>query len=582
MLSNAVIAGLGGAVYLAVLCLQLNPRMPLYPDELGPLLLVLGIFYGANLTAFMYVLFVARQIFSARIFSPGWISLRLLSWSFTGLATATAVLMWLNLRGYASGLDGEAARRMAAGATGMSVCAFVFLVIAVVHYSFGRPGTLVGATLFAVTAVASVALPVTARGPGQPASLGSRGLGLEPVFAPAPRLPRVAMVLLDGAELDFISLAALEGRLPSFGRVLDAGASMHLATVRPTQPNPVWTTVATGKLPAKTGIRSNAVYRAWFGTAQIELLPDYCFAHGLVRFGFLEEVPHTAASVRVRSLWSILSSAGVSVGIVGWPLTHPAQPVRGYLVTDQFYKQDSLAADPDDPAGVSPPDVLDTARVAAAAREPAGPPAGTVGIWSGSDELPRSVVQGSAWSIDRLYERVHRALSTGAPRVTAVRYRLLDYAGHYYLRYADPRAFGDVTEEERRGFGRVLEASYGVIDDVIRRAIDDLEPGGLLLVISAYGMKPLPLEKRMLERLFGEPELSGTHEGAPDGFLLAYGRDGEPGRKRRGSLVDVLPTLLYYLGLPVGRDMDGYARTDLFTAAFADARPLTFIPSYDR
>ena len=41
------------------------------------------------------------------------------------------------------------------------------------------------------------------------------------------------------------------------------------------------------------------------------------------------------------------------------------------------------------------------------------------------------------------------------------------------------------------------------------------------------------------------------------------------------------PTILYFLGLPIGRDMDGYARTDLFQRAFTDERPITFIPTYD-
>jgi len=50
----------------------------------------------------------------------------------------------------------------------------------------------------------------------------------------------------------------------------------------------------------------------------------------------------------------------------------------------------------------------------------------------------------------------------------------------------------------------------------------------------------------------------------------------------RASVVDVTPTILYFLGLPIGRDMDGYARTDLFRRSFTDERPITFIPTYDR
>ena len=40
--------------------------------------------------------------------------------------------------------------------------------------------------------------------------------------------------------------------------------------------------------------------------------------------------------------------------------------------------------------------------------------------------------------------------------------------------------------------------------------------------------------------------------------------------------------LLIMLGLPIGRDMDGFARTDIFQPGFTEVRPLTFIPTYDR
>jgi hypothetical protein len=40
--------------------------------------------------------------------------------------------------------------------------------------------------------------------------------------------------------------------------------------------------------------------------------------------------------------------------------------------------------------------------------------------------------------------------------------------------------------------------------------------------------------------------------------------------------------VLYYLGLPVGRDMDGYARSDLFRPSFASARPIAFVPTHNR
>jgi predicted AlkP superfamily phosphohydrolase/phosphomutase len=94
-------------------------------------------------------------------------------------------------------------------------------------------------------------------------------------------------------------------------------------------------------------------------------------------------------------------------------------------------------------------------------------------------------------------------------------------------------------------------------------------------------MEPVSVPKRLLARIVGDPDATGTHEAAPDGFILAYGTHVEPGRRTRGSVVDVAPTVLYYLGVPVARDVDGVARTDIFTAAFTETRPIIFVPSYE-
>ena len=95
-------------------------------------------------------------------------------------------------------------------------------------------------------------------------------------------------------------------------------------------------------------------------------------------------------------------------------------------------------------------------------------------------------------------------------------------------------------------------------------------------------MEPLSPGKRVLEIIAGNPQISGTHERAPDGFVLAFGASVAPGRPPRASVVDLAPTILYFLGLPVGRDMDGFARIDLFKPAFTSDKPVTYIPSYGR
>ena len=584
MFSNAVIAAGVGAIYLSILFLQLNPGVPLYPLNLVALAVTLALFYGVHLVVGFYALIVLRLMIGTERLSPGWVSLRLQTWLLTADAAGVAALMWSNLRSYSAMLSLDTSRRMAAGAAILTVCAFLFLGVALAHYSFGRRKNRVGASVVSVALAASLVLPLAARGPGKLAPLVSRPLDVDAAIPRPAATGRVMLIALDGGSLDFVSAAALEGRLPNFGKMLDSGAAMHLATIRPTQPDPVWTTVATGKLPTRTGVRSAARYHVPASSDPLDLLPANCFAHGLVHFGFITAVPHTSASVIARPLWSIVGSAGLISGVVNWPLTYPAQPLRGYLVSDQFYRPGAALAEPSDagrdadsPARpalltMQPPALFEEARAAGDRAAPATDGDGR-----------RDLLDSPPFFTDRMYEQVSAALGeTVRPDVSAVRYRELDTAGHRFLRFAMPRDFGDVSPEERRRYGFVLEGAYARVDAIVGRALATLGPDDLLLVVSGFGMEPLSVGKRMLERYLGTPDLSGTHEDAPDGFMLAYGTVVAPGRKSRASVVDVVPTILYFLGLPVAHDMDGRARIDVFRREFSDGRPVTGILTYER
>lgn len=581
MLSNSLIAGALTSAYLTILVLHLNPAFPLTPGAVAPLALVMAAAYGTTVAVVFYGLIVIRQMAANDVLSPGWLSVRVLSWLCTIAAGVVAAMMWLNLGTYRTVLDPDVAGQLAAAALTLSGSAVVFLLIAFAHLD-RRGGSVSAVLLTAMMAISIVAL-LTTRG----WQTASRTVARQtpPLIATGSARPdaRVVVIALDGATLDVISPAVAEGRLPNFGRMLDGGAVLHLATLRPTQAETVWTAAATGRTPGGSGIRASALYRVREGGPALELPPDYCFFQALVRVGLVTESPHDARSIKARPLWSIVSDAGLSVGVVGFPLTYPAPAVNGFLISDEFHRLTDADLDRDGAAAVAPPAIL--ADVRRALRETASPD--PLVLVSKMDQAP----QGDADArpdpapilADRMHLQLRRALEAQTtPRLVAVRLPGLDAVGHYYLRYANPSAFGDVSDAERDRYGRVLNEYYGFIDTVIGHELEALGPGDLLMVISGFGMEPLSPGKRILERLIGNGRLSGTHERGPDGFLLAYGRAVAPGRPTRASVLDITPTLLYYLGLPVARDMDGFARTDLFGEAFTASRPITFIPSYGR
>jgi predicted AlkP superfamily phosphohydrolase/phosphomutase len=69
----------------------------------------------------------------------------------------------------------------------------------------------------------------------------------------------------------------------------------------------------------------------------------------------------------------------------------------------------------------------------------------------------------------------------------------------------------------------------------------------------------------------------GTHH--PTGIFAACGQGIPEGAiLERHSIIDVAPTLLYSLGIPIPEDIDGRAALDTFSAAFVERRPIAFGP----
>ena len=135
------------------------------------------------------------------------------------------------------------------------------------------------------------------------------------------------------------------------------------------------------------------------------------------------------------------------------------------------------------------------------------------------------------------------------------------------------RDIGSVTEVHTGE--KVFEA--GLVDEAVEVVRVRLLPGfdTKLDARVRVGEKTVPLR-----RFLRPAAISGDHE--LDGILVVHG----PGVKakhriRDASVLDISPTVLYVLGLPVGRDMDGTVLVDAFEERVARSHPIQFIDSHD-
>jgi predicted AlkP superfamily phosphohydrolase/phosphomutase len=103
-------------------------------------------------------------------------------------------------------------------------------------------------------------------------------------------------------------------------------------------------------------------------------------------------------------------------------------------------------------------------------------------------------------------------------------------------------------------------------------------------VMTDGAQKPLKVDgKPLRDAIRSLNHLSGTHGRKTAGIFIAAGPDID-GRAEPSNLrvIDVPPTVLYAIGLPVAEDFAGRSRTEIFTEAFRSAHSLQTIPTWGK
>lgn len=134
--------------------------------------------------------------------------------------------------------------------------------------------------------------------------------------------PKLLVIGLDGATFDVLGPLAKLGHLPNLSALMDQGCWGRLASTIPPFTATAWSSFITGHNPGKHGILS--------------FRKRDRFNYDVQGSGFVD------ARCFGATLWEILGAAGKRVGVVNVPLTYPARPVNGYMVTGMLTPPDAL------------------------------------------------------------------------------------------------------------------------------------------------------------------------------------------------------------------------------------------------
>jgi predicted AlkP superfamily phosphohydrolase/phosphomutase len=552
--SAAFLPGMLAGIQMAGLLFFLNPDLPFATAPLTNAILVFGLLWGA-VTAAALMPFTWGHVNRAG---------RILPWSIVVALAVCAVVDWLHASHLSYYMQPGINTRLIKAAIGLSATALIGFYTALLHSIARRPYGIRSRLLMGALVVTSVYIMVERREAFEPLAVATpRPSRVEQ----APR-PTLWTIGIGGATLDVLLPLTQEGRLPFFASLLEQGAYARLSSYSPRRDRALWTSLSTAKLPYRHGVLDDRRRRVEFldPGATLRLSPvGVDFTH----WGMLGAPSRLvdSNSAGVLPVWEVLDRLGVRSGLIGWPLTDPVPDSAEFAFSDRFF---------DGQFGRSsgrPKELTERGTLFRTEPEPAE---------LGKEEL--SAVEQAALSQDLWRESLAGFLLDQEPEVQAY---FLYLPGLEIISRAYYSAFYEVQFEGQQSPEAQREAAYLIsyyehLDGFLADLLARVREPRVVAVVSAFGFEAQGAWGRLWGRMLEQSAWRGTADNSPDGVLLLAGRGIQPGAfVSPAELTDVLPTLLYALGLPIARDLDGGVLTGAFASGFLATQPLTFVPSYE-
>jgi hypothetical protein len=549
-----VLAGAIFGLYIAHLLYFLNPQVDITPGRLATVTIVYGLICGLLFGTILWALRAVRvRLFGGTESTHGF--------GFVVLAAfVAAALYWMHLEVFRIYLPVGAVRVMSKATNLITLTAFVLLLLWFAERNAKRMTSraifMTGVLIIAVSSFGLYQRRDSYRTVKQGVVVANIGTiaGQRPVIFVAIRnLPYDWILTLNG-----------EGSLRYFEQARARGYFTRLEPFPTMSPKALWASVATGKKPFRHGVTGKFSYRTPLNggdaSERFLIVPG---GIGFRAWGLIPPVVRVSShlpSGDALPFWTLFERLGLHAAVFGWPWSEPGGATR--MVTDRFFEKGAKKQNE-----VMPPGFADEAegleqRPSEAATQ----------RFNGAGNEKQRIVDGLTddWTTVALARAAAESRQFPVVVATLGGFEDAQRAIHIFSNDVPPRS--TVKGEVLRAYAEQLDA---MLADLAARF-----PDHMLVVVSPSGpvTPPLPATPYAVLLDLVLPE----DPGADDGFVLIAG----PGvvhaeKPRPAQAVDVVPTLLYAAGLPVGRDMDGVVLNAAFSEATLRANALKVVQTYE-
>jgi predicted AlkP superfamily phosphohydrolase/phosphomutase/tetratricopeptide (TPR) repeat protein len=369
---------------------------------------------------------------------------------------------------------------------------------------------------------------------------------------------KLLLVGWDAADWKVIRPLLAKGEMPNLAGLMSQGAHGNIATIYPPLSPMLWTSIATGKRPHKHGI------------------------HGFVEptEDGMHVRPITNLGRTTKAFWNILNQHGKRSIVAGWWPSHPAEPIRGAMVSNHFpLSGDIQPGSPMQPGTVYPLELageladlrVHPVDITGEILEMFAPGAAQV------DQKEDKSLHDLAGIIAETMS-IHAAATDLMERLewdlAAVYYTGIDHFSHRFMRYHAKKRRGrkDAGSEI---FAGVVENAYRYHDAMLGRLLQLAGPDCAVMMMSDHGFHSDALLPNYIPAEAAGPAVEHRHFGIV--YLRAPGVPAG-GQIYGASVLDIAPTVLHLFGIAAGSDMDGKVLTNAFPGQTEKER----IPSWDQ
>ena len=364
---------------------------------------------------------------------------------------------------------------------------------------------------------------------------------------------KIVLIGVDGANWPTLDPLIEKGVLPFWKQLKEESAWANLKTFKPTKSSVIWTSIATGKKMEK---------------------------HGILDFAFLDKnnikVPFSNVERREPAIWQILNEYNKKCIVINWFCSHPPDEINGIVISDHFRRVVARAEEKIDNYIESVyPSIYFHKLIKYMQRDYR-----EVFKETGLPDYPELYTQ---LHPDKDFRQVpilrsYRSMAKQDFFVTNISkelYRTKDFdLFATYIRMPDlvqhfsARMFDDKYTEELVAALKSKSLTKEQHDEVIRKIANIIEPAykfaedllqtlitykkykdAYFIIVSDHGFTLYPGGYNH----YGLPD---EYE-APSGIFMIKGPGVRTGYLPAASVLDIAPTILNILDLPVGKNMDG-------------------------